>query len=217
MKRRNFEGRKTSNSHISYHDAYGNGPKLYKTGLAVFRPIDDYELEGCKEIFSKQSSQLSKSVRGEFGQHGLALNLVSLVEVKNQRFKHNIGTQDVIDEIYSDVSSLRRPMNVQLGSVGLFGAKSSRLRSISIAVHENSRQQLKDERNDIIEVLNQYAEGSLSRCDWGDNDVPHISLGKIAMHGEIEEQHRRLIGFINEVIPEEVKLDRAILYNPTRQ
>lgn len=212
MKRRHYDRHETSD-----YDEFAKvsaPPKLYKSGMAVFRPVGGNELADCKERFLDLSTDFSRLVRGEPGQYGLAVSLVSLAEVRSKRFKHNCDTQEVIDEIYYELPSLRRRVNVQLGRVGIFGAKNTKLRPFSVAIHEDSRQQIKDERDGIIEILNEYTEGALTRNDWSYNDIPHISLGKIAMDGEIESQHKKLIGSVNEVIPETVNLNRATLHKP---
>lgn len=212
MKRRHYE--RSESSDYGEVEKASTSPKLYRSGMSVFRSISGSEFEDSKNMFINQSSNFLRLVRGEPGQHGLALNLVSLAEVRNKRFKHNCDTQEVIDEIYYELPSLRRRVNLQLGGVGIFGSKNAKLRSVSVAIHEDSRQQIKDERDGIIEILNEYTEGALTRNDWSYNDIPHISLGKIAMDGEIESQHKKLIGSVNEVIPETVNLNRATLHKP---
>ena len=212
MRKRNFGKYETSNSRSNN----GSMVKLGDSGLSIFRTVGGSELDICKNEFLKQTSNFSRMVRGEIGQHGLSLTLVSLTEVKRQQFKQDIETQEVIDEIYNEVPSLRRHIKVQLGRVGIFGYKNAKQRSVSVSVHEDSRQQVKDERDSILEILDQYTEGITTRDDWFKNEIPHISLGKLLIDGEINYQHRELLKSMTEVVPEELKLDRATFYNPSK-
>ena len=212
MRKRNFERYETSNS----RNNNGSTIKLDDSGLSIFRAVGGNELDICKDEFLKQTSKFSRMVRGEIGQYGLSLTLVSLVEVKRQQFKQDIETQEVIDEIYDEVPSLRRHLKVRLGRVGVFGYKNAKQRSISVSVHKDSRQQINDERNTILEILNQHTEGTTTRDDWFKNEIPHISLGKLLIDGEINHQHQELLRSMTEVVPEELKLDRATFYNPSK-
>ena len=190
---------------------------LDKVGLSVFRSVGDVSLDGCCEVFANFTIEASAMRRGEADQHGLALNLVSLAEVRLRSFERDVDTQDVINEIYNDVLSLRRPLSIGLQKVGLFGSRDSKLRSVGVAIHEDERSRVYEERDAIIEILNGHATTPLTREDWWTNDIPHISLGKIVMDGMPDHQRRVMLGSMNDAVPQEnITLERATLHNPSR-
>ncbi len=189
---------------------------LNQVGLSVFRSLGGVCLDDCTRVFNEFTGDVSTIKRGEHDQYGKALNLVSLIEVKSRDFDSSISTQSVIDEIYHSIPSLRKPLRIGIQKVGIFGGKSSKLRPFGVAIHEDERQIVRDERDAVIEILNEYSMNQLTREDWPLNDVPHISIGRVSMSSITEQQRRDMIRNMNEVLPQEVYLDRATLHNPTK-
>jgi hypothetical protein len=212
-------GRSHRNGHHEYrhevHDADVQD-SLNQVGLSVFRSLGGISLDECTRVFNEHTCSASTLKRGEHGQHGKALNLVSLIEVKARDFDGAISTQEVIDEIYDTIPSLRKPLKIGIQKVGIFGGKDSKLRPFGVAIHEDERHKVRDERDAIIDILNEYSMGQLTREDWSLNNVPHISVGRVSMASITEQQHRDMIRGMNEVLPEAVLLDRATLYNPSK-
>lgn len=205
------------NGHYEYRqDVHGSEIQhpLNQVGLSVFRSLGGLSLDECTKVFSDYTNNASTIKRGELDQHGKALNLVSLVEVRHREFDPTVSTQEVIDEIYDNIVSLRKPLKIGVQKIGIFGSRSSIIRSFGVAIHEDDRQIIRDERDDIIAIMNDHAKSQLTRDDWSQNDIPHISIGRVSMASISEHQQRILIAKMNEALPDVVDLDRATLHNP---
>ena len=187
---------------------------LNQVGLSVFRSLGGACLDECTRVFNEYTSNASTINRGEQDQYGKALNIVSLIEVRSRDFDGAISTQSVIDEIYDCIPSLRKPLKIGIGKVGIFGGKSSKLRPFGVAIHEDERQTVRDERDAVIEILNEYSMNQLTREDWPQNDVPHITVGKVSMGSISNHQRGILLAKMNDTLPEVIYLDRATLHNP---
>lgn len=189
---------------------------LNDIGLSVFRSLGDRSLDECCDVFKDSTRTATTQSRGETNQYGMALSLVSLIEVRARNFDGSISTQEVIDELYDSIPSLRKPMTIGVGRVGMFGGRNSLLRSFGVAIHDDERHRITDQRDAIIEVLNEYSDPPLTRENWSLNDVPHISIGRVSMSSISEFQRRAIIGSMNEALPLAIHLDRATLHNPAK-
>jgi len=189
---------------------------LNSIGVSVFRKLGGCSLDRCGEAFNEYTNGVSKITRGEADQYGMALNIVSLLEVRLKSFVSSASTQSVINEIYDSIPSLRKPQTIGIEGIRMFGSSRAKMRSFGVAIHLDERHRIHDERDQVIEILNEHAQTPLTREDWPLNDVPHISIGKILMSSISDRQRKVLISHMNETLPEQVHLDRATLHNPAK-
>lgn len=204
--------------HIPSHesiDDYVSDP-LNEAGLSVFRRLGSCGLDGCMGAFNEYTNGVSKITRSESGQHGMALTIVGLIEVRTKNFDGLVSSQSAINEIYDSIPSLRKSQNIRISRVAMLGHSSAKLRAFGVSIHPDDRELIRDERDQVIEILNDYAQLPLTREDWSFNDVPHISIGRVSMTSISEDQRRVLITRMNEALPEQIQLDRATLYNPAK-
>lgn len=186
------------------------------TGLAVFRKIDFIgPIHEPWEVFEATTSGWPRRLRGLGGQAEPALSQLALHEVKkNQQVLGSLVAPEVKDQLYKEVRSLRRPVTVKLGSVGLFGARDKPTSPIGIALDPESSEMINAERQQIIDIIDELAyENTAGQCFWLDRLRPHITLGFIEkdvppyMLSELKAK-------VKEAAPAELKINRASFYIP---
>ena len=185
-------------------------PKLKDTGLAVSRNIGT-QLDDAISAFKHNSAGYRMSTMGEDGN---TKPKITQLEKRETLFQSNLplladlANQDVIDELYDGVVSLRKRLNVHVGKMALFGKFNSNSKSVALVLTDESAEQVKQERQKILSIIEQMSCGDLGECAWIDS-TPHITLGRINYpmpRGQFNNMRDSVLGACPR---EEITLDRA--------
>lgn len=191
-------------------------PTLGGYGMSVFRRLaKPGELDGVQSVFKEFTKGWARRVRGEDIEKDMALSQLSIIEVKRSQALGDIAITDAIDEIYRSVRSVRRPLTLQLGNVGIFGHPNNPQRIIGIAAHLEDVVSLNSERAEVITSL-EHLSGSTSPEEyyWFRRTIPHISLGRVTK--DLPDFHlKQLKSSITDALPETIQLSGATLFDPS--
>lgn len=185
-------------------------------GVSVFRSVGFSALADLMREFRELTDKFASQTRGDTGNREPAVTQLQIRETKSNssHFGH-VAVTDAQDAIYRGVPSLRRNLPVIPASVHLFGAQTGIVRPVCITFDNDSRIELEKQRLDVIGVLVDLSGDPPETFSWMRVTTPHLSLGKISTRVNSDgTQH--LLNSLKELLPEELVLPRATIYDPSR-
>ncbi len=193
-------------------------PLLTQTGLAIFRHVDVDKLQPVIDNFSSITSKFRTVPRGEHPEKPHALTQIELEEPKHEKvssFLGHIATDDVQDDIFQKVFSLREKLEVttdKRNTVSIVGNLNSEYRTVAITFDYETTLRLNNERLSILRCIENHSNGVFKSDRWFRRPTPHISLGKI--YGDIKDSELKKMRLeFRELIPETLVLNRAGTYS----
>jgi hypothetical protein len=181
--------------------------------MAVFRQVHPNQLNDAFEATRLVLAGLMKSIRGEFD-HESSVSLLELKEATKQRPLGKVAVRDAMDSVYDEVGSLRRGITVRPSGIAFMSRKKHHERSLAVTLAQDDTDFLMEERQNIIQSLEELAARPLvHNFNWLRDKVPHISLGKIAL-GKADLITEEMVRPILEALPSEVRIGKGVLYSP---
>jgi len=144
------------------HSQHGfREPSVAWRGISIFRVPTNGVLGGVIQVFSEQCAEMgiTNSERGIGPEHPPALNQLQIKEIKvrGERFS-NVLARVALNDIYQNVYSLQRRLDVGFERIKLFGSPKNPIRSVGITFNEESRNMLIAERDGIRVELEEMSD-----------------------------------------------------------
>ncbi len=182
--------------------------------FSVFRPVIEFALADIEREFHAVTSDLTRRVRNEADQRGKSVSLVAKKESTYFRYKRGITNQDILDAIYEQVLSIRRPMYITVKNVGVFGSNKDANKSIGLALSDESAEDIHTERQEIIGAIEDFIDpaSDYDPAAWFPNNHPHISLGRVQFKSATDDRRTGIIikkSLVDFVPTAPIKLERA--------
>ncbi len=193
-------------------------PNLGAFGMSVYRTVAGQQLSGATEAFEIATERVTSDPRA----NGVAFNALTLLErseVKRQRaMLGRVPIKAAIDGVFEDVPSLRKPIEVALGGIGIFGNHKASFVSLGYRVVGESLEAARQERLDIINSMESLSEvDEYARTfDWDHRSRPHITLGRVPtalLRDPVTANP--VFDALRQAMPDVVTVHRATLLDPT--
>lgn len=184
---------------------------LSETGLAIFRTVDERQLEPTFDAMFSSIGNLLLNHRLNFDQMPPAISLVELKEAPNQVLLKNTPTEEAIAAVHTEVPTLQKPITVRPTGL-VFLSRSSARKSLSITLSPEDNDMLTAERHGALEAIEGLAiPGASDEYGWYREKAWHISLGYVAaIHfGQITPE---ALEPVLAALPEQVRARRATYY-----
>jgi len=186
--------------------------RLGERGMSIIRNVDPYQIDSTLQTLLIACGSLVLKHHGQETENPPGVNLIEVGEVKRQSAIGRVAIYDAMDNLYNNVTSLRRRVTVKPADITILGRRFSQNRVVAIAFDEVSTAMLEEERGEILDTLESLADLE-SEFSWSAYKRPHISLARVPAErsGDIGDDTLRTIA---EALPPEIQLKRAAFYYP---
>ncbi|MEI6851135.1 MAG: hypothetical protein WCK26_04170 [Candidatus Saccharibacteria bacterium] len=163
--------------------------RLGELGLSVYREaIHDVVIDSVIDTIRKNCPSYVVNIRGEGAETHPAINIIEKRESRaifcslGSTAIQNVELDDVNYYLFYNVPSLRSPLKVEPDSVELFGGrKNSHDRVIGITIKGQGREQILQERCDVIDGFNGLVHSQAADYEYIKPKDIHLSLARIML------------------------------------
>jgi len=186
---------------------------IRETGLSIFRPVNPDQLYCISSIID--SKPYITVARNRDSEKGHAISMLELVETRrNYEEIGSLITSEVIKQIYDQVPSLRRTVQVTASRLTILGNFKDAQKPVCIVFDDDSANKLAQERGNIFTILeeNTATEGYQLKTSYREK-IPHISICRIPTDYDLQARNT-LLRVLESNLPESINVKPATFYMP---
>ncbi len=186
---------------------------LGNTGMSVFRSVEEAQsIPISLDVNQSLQDVPGVVVRGLGPEKPLAANILSLREVRNSRPIGRLAVSEALDEVYEELTDLRRGYWVEIEDVDFIRTNIRNYIALIL-----NRDRIAQERQEIADVLRRLSDVPVEESLGLQRYTPHISICSVSANtgSRVKEWARRAVA--DNISERGLELKRATLYTPPRR
>ncbi len=191
------------------------GRKIARSVISIHREVKGNQFDDViQSVFEKCPPEYLVGIRGKGTEKiGPAVNILQSNESRQLLSTSNISAQEIIDELYDEIPSLRKTKKIETEGVEPFGWQNSRHISLSYTIEEDAvYDEILHERCDSIDKINEMIreESSGNLCDQKTLSRTRLHLSVVKLALDTPDYYKELIkdAMIN-AMPKDILLCNA--------